>query len=205
MVEYSVIFFIEQGWHCPCLIQVTVSCPNDKTAPSTFSSFVDPEQQLAITSNKDLFEPEYPDNGRSELVLQNQSLVVWVSHTVCCIMYKKGLFKELWLCGYFLEKQHSNLLVKLYLLSSGQEGYIEELTSLSQCLIAKTGFVHFWSVYQSFLYWIFMFQIVHFQKILEVQCLNSIRLTAPLYILLGLNQLCSYTLYLGLKQSTLET
>ena len=29
-----------------------------------------------------------------------------------------------------------------------------------------------------------MFQIVHFQKILEGQCLNIIRLSAPLYILL---------------------
>ena len=65
------------------------------------------------------------------------------------------------------------------------EGYIVELTRLSQCLNAKTGLVHFWSVYQSFLYWIFMFQIVHFQKILEGQCLNKNRLTAPLYILLA--------------------
>ena len=71
--------------------------------------------------------------------------------------------------------------------TSNQEGYIEELTRLSQCLNAKTGFVHFWSVYQSFLYWIFMFQIEHYQKILEGQCLNSIRLTAPLYILLASN------------------
>ena len=31
-----------------------------------------------------------------------------------------------------------------------------------------------------------MFQIVHFQKLLEGQCLNRIKLTAPLYILLGL-------------------
>ena len=31
-----------------------------------------------------------------------------------------------------------------------------------------------------------MFQIVHFQKILEGQCLNKNRLTAPLYILLDL-------------------
>ena len=30
-----------------------------------------------------------------------------------------------------------------------------------------------------------MFQIVHFQMILEGQCLNIKRLTAPLYILLG--------------------
>ena len=68
-----------------------------------------------------------------------------------------------------------------------QEGYIKKLTRLSQCLNAKTGFVHFWSEYQSLLYWIFMFQIVHFQKILEGQCLNSIMLTAPLYILLASN------------------
>ena len=68
-----------------------------------------------------------------------------------------------------------------------QEVYIEELTRFSQCLNAKTGFVNFWSVYQPFLYWIFMFQIVHFQKILEGQCLNKIRLTAPLYILLAFN------------------
>ena len=40
-------------------------------------------------------------------------------------------------------------------------------------------------MYQSFLYWIFIFQIVHFQKILEGQCLNKNRLSAPLYILLG--------------------
>ena len=33
-----------------------------------------------------------------------------------------------------------------------QEGYIEEVTRLSQCLNAKTGFVHFRSVYQPFLY-----------------------------------------------------
>ena len=70
------------------------------------------------------------------------------------------------------------------IISVYQEGYIEEVTRLSQCLNAKTGFVYFWSVYWSFLYWIFMFQIVHFQKILEGQCLNKIRLTAPLYILL---------------------
>ena len=31
-----------------------------------------------------------------------------------------------------------------------------------------------------------MFQIEHYQKILEGQCLKSIRLTAPLYILLEL-------------------
>ena len=31
-----------------------------------------------------------------------------------------------------------------------------------------------------------MFQIVHFQKILEIQCLNKIKLTAPLYILLAI-------------------
>ena len=66
-----------------------------------------------------------------------------------------------------------------------QGWYIEELTRFSQCLNAKTGFVKFWSVYQSFSYWIFMFQIVHFQKILQGQCLNKNRLTAPLYILLG--------------------
>ena len=36
-----------------------------------------------------------------------------------------------------------------------------------KCLNKKTVFVNFWSVYQSFLYWIFMFQIAHFQKILE--------------------------------------
>ena len=53
-------------------------------------------------------------------------------------------------------------------LGFAQEGYIEELTRFS------------------FLYWIFMFQILHFQKILEGQCLYRIRLTAPLYILLGL-------------------
>ena len=34
-----------------------------------------------------------------------------------------------------------------------------------------------------------MFQIEHYQKILEEQCLNSIRLTAPLYILLELGVL----------------
>ena len=69
---------------------------------------------------------------------------------------------------------------------SSKEGYKQELTRFSQCLNAKTGFVNFWSVYQQFLYWIFMFQIVHFQKILEGQCLNKISLTAPLYILLDL-------------------
>ena len=57
-------------------------------------------------------------------------------------------------------------------IQQNQEGYIEELTRFSQCLNAKTGFVNSWSVYQSFLYWIFMFQIIHFQKILEGQCLN---------------------------------
>ena len=31
-----------------------------------------------------------------------------------------------------------------------------------------------------------MFQIVHFQKILEGHCLNKSRLTAPLYIFLGM-------------------
>ena len=31
-----------------------------------------------------------------------------------------------------------------------------------------------------------MFQIVHFQKILEGECLNKNRLTAPLYILLDI-------------------
>ena len=31
-----------------------------------------------------------------------------------------------------------------------------------------------------------MFQIVHFQKLLDGQCLNRIRLTAPLYILLAI-------------------
>ena len=49
---------------------------------------------------------------------------------------------------------------------------------------AKTGFVNFWSVHQSFLYRIFMFQIIHLQKILEGHCLNKNGLTAPLYILL---------------------
>ena len=46
--------------------------------------------------------------------------------------------------------------------SSHQVGYIEELTRFSQCLNAKTSFANFWSVYQPFLFWIFMFQIVHF-------------------------------------------
>ena len=55
-----------------------------------------------------------------------------------------------------------------------------------QKLNTKTGFVYFWSVRQSiFPYWIFMFQIVHFQMILEGHCLNINRLTAPLYINLG--------------------
>ena len=70
-----------------------------------------------------------------------------------------------------------------------QGGYIEELTRFSQCQNAKTCFVNFLSVAQSFLYCTFMFQIVQFQKILEGQCLKRIRLTAPLYILLGPNPL----------------
>ena len=60
----------------------------------------------------------------------------------------------------------------LWFIGLWQEGYIEELTRFSQCLNAKTGFVNIWSVYQSFLYWIFMLLIEHFQRILEGQCLN---------------------------------
>ena len=69
-----------------------------------------------------------------------------------------------------------------------QEGYIEEMTRFSHCLNAKTGFVNFWSVYQSFLYWIFMYVS---DKTLSkdfrraVQCLDKNRLTAPLHILLS--------------------
>ena len=80
-----------------------------------------------------------------------------------------------------------------------QEGYIEELTRFSQCLNAKTGFVNFWRVHQSFLYSIFVFQIEHFQKTLEGQYLNRIRLSAPLYILLE-TDLLSYTYTLSCWQ-----
>ena len=94
--------------------------------------------------------------------------------------------------NFFLGNRSTEMLVKMVHVQciecgAMQEGYIEELTRFSQCLNAKTGFVSFWSVYQSFLYWIFTFQIEHLQKILEGQCLNRIRLTAPLYILLGCN------------------
>ena len=67
---------------------------------------------------------------------------------------------------------------------TSQEGYIEEMTRFSHYLNAKTGFAFFWNAYQSFSYWKFMFQIGHFQKILEWQCLKKNRLTAPLYMLL---------------------
>ena len=94
-------------------------------------------------------------------------------------MYLSAAIYVKWAISFHIKNQWL-----YYSMKCKQEGYIEELTRFSQCLNAKTGFVNFWSVYQSFLYWIFMFQIVHFQKILEGQCLNSIRLTAPLYILL---------------------
>ena len=64
---------------------------------------------------------------------------------------------------------------------------MEELSRFSQCQNAKTGLVNFWSVYHSF-FLIFMFQIEHFQKILEGKCHNKNRLRAPLYILLDLPQ-----------------
>ena len=76
------------------------------------------------------------------------------------------VYEEMW-------KVHLNIL-PTFLEALGkktrkcQEGYIEELTRFPLCLNSKTWFVNFWNVYQSFLYWISMSQIVHFQKILEV-------------------------------------
>ena len=92
---------------------------------------------------------------------------------------------EEWNCLSYKPKFKPGCM-RLYMYNKTQEGYIEELSRFSQCLNAKTGFVAFWSVYKSFLFWIFLFQIVHLQKILEGQCLNKNRLTAPQYILLGL-------------------
>ena len=111
--------------------------------------------------------------------------------------------------NFFLGNRSTEMLVKMVHVQciecgAMQEGYIEELTRFSQCLNAKTGFVSFWSVYQSFLYWIFTFQIEHLQKILEGQCLNRIRLTAPLYILLDYTCfVLNICLHSGSSQSTI--
>ena len=69
--------------------------------------------------------------------------------------------------------------------------FIPRKIEIPLCLLEKTGFVHFWSVHHSFLYWIFMFQIVLFQLISQGLCLFANRLSVPPSIFLEYNSLNS--------------
>ena len=102
---------------------------------------------------------------------------IWISKNLTPLSLKLMMnYRKLYHNGGLFLNQSSNeyfwidisvLETSLKQKEESQEGYTDELSRFSLCLNAKTGFVNFCCVYQSFLHWTFKFQIVNFIEILE--------------------------------------